>query len=248
MQALRPEAQQGTREHPAYEGAPSRTGGQSPEPGATMEGLGPARASRRMMALRRADVCHMRGAAGPCAAAQATLCKAMAGHRQLVLQLGGSADGPRLREERRRRSAEARELSCGLRCALLAGLRQAPVGTGERRELERMWVLFLSALELLLQDLRRAHHLCQLFPLQGHGAALLRTGMGNRRGGGPAQPLPAPCLEEEMEQVRAMLAEMESGANIPLWTVEATQAAGTGSTTAGSGQGGPHAGPFCRVL
>ncbi|XP_062479773.1 regulator of G-protein signaling 9-binding protein-like [Pezoporus occidentalis] len=224
------------------------TGARSPEPGATMEGLDPATASGHTMALRRADACRLRGAAGTCAAAQATLCKAMAGHRQLVLQLGGSADGPRLREERRRRSAEARELSSGLRCALLAGLRQAPGSPEERRELERLWVLFLSALELFLQDLRRAHRLCQLFSLQGDGAAPLRTGLGNRRGGGPVQPPAAPCLEEEIEQVRATLAEMESRANIPLWTVEATQSVGTGSTMAVSGQGGPHAGPCCRVL
>uniref|UniRef100_A0A672TXT6 Regulator of G protein signaling 9 binding protein n=1 Tax=Strigops habroptila TaxID=2489341 RepID=A0A672TXT6_STRHB len=190
-----------------------------------------------------------------CAAAQATLCKATAGHRQLVLQLGGSADSPRLREERRKRSAEARELSSaqhprptGLRCALLAGLRQAPASPEERRELERLWVLFLSALELFLQDLLRAHHLCQLFSLQGDGAAPLSTGLGNRRGGGPAQPPAAPRLEEEIEQVRAMLAEMESRANIPLWTVEATQPAGMGSTAAGVGQGGPRAGPCCRSV
>ncbi|KAM6378481.1 regulator of G-protein signaling 9-binding protein-like [Pluvialis apricaria] len=212
------------------------------------------------MALGRGDVCRTQGAAGTCAATQAALCKATAGHRQLVLQLGGSADSPRLREERRRRSAEARELSTGLRRALLVGLRQAPVSPEERRELERLWVLFLSALELFLQDLHRAHHLCQLFSVQGGGTAPLRTGLGgrglpshkgSRRGGCPTQPLATPCLEEEIEQVKATLAEMESRANIPLWTVEATQPAGTGGTaapTAGSAQGGPHAGLCCRVL
>ncbi|XP_042656981.1 regulator of G-protein signaling 9-binding protein-like [Tyto alba] len=212
------------------------------------------------MAPRREDACRGRGAAGTCAVAQAALCKATAGHRQLVLQLGGSADSPRLREERRRRSAEARELSTGLRQALLAGLRQAPASPEERRELERLWVLFLSALELFLQDLCQAHHLCQLFSVQGGGTAPLRTGLGgrgppsrrgSRRGGGPAQPPAAPCLEEEIEQVRATLAEMESRANIPLWTVEATQLAGRGSTAAplaGAAQGGSRPGCCCRVL
>uniref|UniRef100_A0A8B9BW28 Regulator of G protein signaling 9 binding protein n=1 Tax=Anser brachyrhynchus TaxID=132585 RepID=A0A8B9BW28_9AVES len=179
------------------------------------------------MAPGRGAACGARGAVGTCVATQAALCKVAAGHRQLVLQLGGSADGPRLREERRGRSAEARELSAGLRSALLAGLRQA-ASPEERRELERLWVLFLSALELFLQDLRQAHRLCRLFSLQGGGPALLRTGLGGRRGGGPEQPPAPPCLEEEMEQVRAVLAEMESTANIPLWTVEATQAAGPG--------------------
>ncbi|KAM9219014.1 regulator of G-protein signaling 9-binding protein-like [Leptosomus discolor] len=212
------------------------------------------------MAPGRGDACRVRGAVRTCAAAQAALCKATAGHRQLVLQLGGSTDGPRLREERRRRSAEARELSTGLRCTLLAGLRQASASPEERRELERLWVLFLSALELFLQDLHRTHHLCQLFSAQGGGAAPLRTGLGGRglpsrkgswRGGGPTQPLAALCLEEEIEQVRATLAEMESRANIPPWTVEATQPVGTGSTAAPAvrvARGGPCAGHCCRVL
>ncbi|KAM9260644.1 regulator of G-protein signaling 9-binding protein-like [Cariama cristata] len=210
------------------------------------------------MAPGRKDGCRAWQAAGTCAAAQAALCKATARHRQLVLQLGGSADGPQLREERHGKSTEARELSTGLRRELLAGLRQALVSPEERRELERLWVLFLSALELFLQDLRRAHHLCQLFSMQGGSTAPLRTGLegrglpshkGNWRGWGPTQPLATPHLEEEIEQVMAMLAEMESKANIPLWTVEATQLAGTGSSAGpASARGGPRAGHCCRVL
>ncbi|XP_054701829.1 regulator of G-protein signaling 9-binding protein-like [Grus americana] len=212
------------------------------------------------MAPGRRDICCAQGAAGMCAAAQAALCKAMAGHRQLVLQLGGSTDSPQLREERRRRSTEARELSTGLQRALLVGLRQEMVSPKERQELERLWVLFLSALELFLQDLYRAHHLYQLFSMQGGGTALLRTGLGgralpsrkgSRRRGGPVQPPAAPCLEEEIEQVRATLVEMESRANIPPWTVEATQPAGMGGTaapTARVARGGPRAGHCCRVL
>lgn len=237
------------------------------------------------MAPGRRDACRGRGAVGTCATAQAALCKATAGHRQLVLQLGGSSDGPRLREERRRRSAEACELSMGkegtavpgssrgslcthtawpqltgcptgLRRTLLAGLRQGPASPRERRELERLWVLFLSALELFLQDLNRAQHLCQLFSVQGGGVAPLRTGLGgwglpSRRGGGPTQPPTTQSLEEEIEQVRATLAEMESGANIPPWTVEATetaQPAETSGTTERAAWGGACAGHFCGML
>uniref|UniRef100_A0A8C2T199 Uncharacterized protein n=1 Tax=Coturnix japonica TaxID=93934 RepID=A0A8C2T199_COTJA len=140
------------------------------------------------------------GARGVCVATQAALCKAAAGHRQLVLQLGGSADGPQLREERRRRSVEVRELSVGLQSALLAWLQQA-VGPQEQRELERLWVLFLSALELFLQDLCCAHHLCCTFSPGMGGVTPLRTGLGRWRGGGPELPPTPPCLEEEMEQV-----------------------------------------------
>uniref|UniRef100_A0A8C3DI83 Uncharacterized protein n=1 Tax=Corvus moneduloides TaxID=1196302 RepID=A0A8C3DI83_CORMO len=197
------------------------------------------------MAPGRRDACRGRGAVGTCATAQAAFCKATAGHRQLVLQLGGSSDSPRLREERRRRSAE-HAYPTGLRQVLLAGLRRAPASPLERQELERLWVLFLSALELFLQDLYRAQHLCQLFSTQGGGVAPLRTGLGgwvlpSRRGGGPTQSPTAQCLEEEIEQVRTTLAEMESGANVPPWTVEATettQPAGTDGTIARAAWGG----------
>ncbi|XP_068063778.1 regulator of G-protein signaling 9-binding protein-like [Anomalospiza imberbis] len=208
------------------------------------------------MAPGRRDACHGRGAVGTCARTQVALCKATAGHRQLVLQLGGSGDSPRLREERRRRSAEACELSMGLRRMLLAGLRQGLASPVERQELERLWVLFLSALELFLQDLYRAQHLCQLFSMQRGGVVPLHTGLGgwrlpSRRGGGPTQPQTAPCLEEEIEQVRATLAEMESGANIPPWTVEATettQPAETSGSTERAAWAGPRAGHCCGVL
>ncbi|XP_030319066.1 regulator of G-protein signaling 9-binding protein-like [Calypte anna] len=200
------------------------------------------------MAPGRRDTSHVQGTAGTCAATQAALCKATAGHRQLVLQLGGSADGPRLREERSRRSAEVRELSAGLCQALRGGLQQAAASSEERRELERLWVLFLSALELFLQDLCRAHHLCHLFSRQGGGMTPLRTGLGGRRGGVPVQPPATSRLEEEIEQVRATLVEMESGANIPLWAVEATQPAGMGSTTAGVTRGGSSTRHCCRML
>lgn len=73
----------------------------------------PALFLRGIMAPGRRDAGRGQGAVATCATAQVALCKATAGHRQLVLQLGGSGDSPRLREERRRRSAEARELSMG---------------------------------------------------------------------------------------------------------------------------------------
>ncbi|XP_010720887.1 regulator of G-protein signaling 9-binding protein-like [Meleagris gallopavo] len=187
-------------------------------------------------------------ARGVCMATQTALCKAAAGHRQLVLQLGGSADGPQLREERHRRSAEVRELSVGLQSALLAWLRQS-MGPQERRELERLWVLFLSALELFLQDLCCAHHLCSIFSPGVGGVTPLHTGLGGWRGGGPELPPVHPCLEEEMEQVRAMLVEMESTANIPLWTVESMHVVGPGEGTApASHSSGPGTGSCCRVL
>uniref|UniRef100_A0A8B9P5Y2 Regulator of G-protein signaling 9-binding protein n=1 Tax=Apteryx owenii TaxID=8824 RepID=A0A8B9P5Y2_APTOW len=194
-------------------------------------------------------------------ARMAALSAATAGHRQLVLQLGGSADCAQLREELRRSSARV--------CELSTGKAQPARGVPEEHlELEWLWVLFLSALELFLQDLRKAQHLRQLFAVQGPGVAPLCTGLGGRREWGrpgrrgsrrgPEQPPAAPHPEEEIEQVRAMLAEMESRANILPWTVEAAQQGRTGgSVAAGAGAAWgqrhaarprPGAGLCCQVL
>ncbi|XP_075770898.1 uncharacterized protein LOC142823559, partial [Pelodiscus sinensis] len=62
------------------------------------------------------------------AASHAALSKAVAWHRQLVLQLGGSADSPRLREELRERSKEANELGQGKERGWAAGREQARTG------------------------------------------------------------------------------------------------------------------------
>ncbi|XP_075757656.1 regulator of G-protein signaling 9-binding protein-like, partial [Pelodiscus sinensis] len=140
----------------------------------------------------------------------------------------------------------------GLQNMLLAGLRQPLAGPEERLELERLWVLSLSALELFHQDLCRAHHLCQLFPLQGGGAPLLRTGLPgkgpetghkpwrrpSRKGARSTEQLGGPPgLEEQVEQAGALLLEMETRVNVPVWTVEATDEAWPESSEACEGLG-----------
>lgn len=103
-----------TVQTPSCPVAPQHGGTEHPgDLGAATEGPDPALSSRGTMAPGRGDMCHAQGTARTCAATQAALCKATARHRQLVLQLGGSADSPRLREERRRSSMEVRELSTG---------------------------------------------------------------------------------------------------------------------------------------
>ncbi|XP_024068361.1 regulator of G-protein signaling 9-binding protein-like [Terrapene carolina triunguis] len=189
---------------------------------------------------------------GECAAAHTSLSKVIVWHRQLALQLGGTADSPRLREELQERSKEVHELSKGLRNMLLAGLRQPLASPQERQELERLWVLSLSALELFHQDLHRAHHLCQLFPLQGRGVQLLSTGVTGKATDGGHKPWrrpsrkgarsteqlgAAPGLEEQIEHVGTMLLEMETRVNVPVWTVEATEEAGPGSSLAFEAEG-----------
>ncbi|XP_032646918.1 regulator of G-protein signaling 9-binding protein-like [Chelonoidis abingdonii] len=181
-----------------------------------------------------------------CAATYTSLSKVIVWHRQLALQLGGMADSPWLREELQERSKEAHELSKGLRNMLLARLRQPLASPEEQQELERLWVLSLSALELFHQHLHRAHNLCQLFPLQGQGVQLLSTGVtgatdgghkpwrrSSRKGTRSREQLgAAPGLEEQIEHVGTMLLEMETRVNVPVWTVEATEEARTESSLA----------------
>uniref|UniRef100_A0A8C3XS91 Regulator of G-protein signaling 9-binding protein n=1 Tax=Chelydra serpentina TaxID=8475 RepID=A0A8C3XS91_CHESE len=193
-----------------------------------------------------------------CAAAHTSLSKVIVWHRQLALQLGGTSDSPRLREELQERRKEAARLPAGLRNMLLAGLRQPlarprqPLARPEeRQELERLWVLSLSALELFHQDLRRAQHLCQLFPLQGQGVQLLSTGLTgkatdgghkpwrrpSRKGTRSTEQLAAAPSQEQIEHVGAMLLEMETRVNVPVWTVEATEEARPESSLAFEAEG-----------
>ncbi|TFK02206.1 Regulator of G-protein signaling 9-binding protein [Platysternon megacephalum] len=143
-------------------------------------------------------------------------------------------------------------LPAGLRNMLLAGLRQPLASPEERQELERLWVLSLSALELFHQDLHRAHHLCQLFPLQGRGVQLLSTGVAGKATDGGHKPWrrpsrkgarsteqlgTAPDLEEQIEHMGTMLLEMETRVNVPVWTVEATEEARPESSLACEAEG-----------
>ncbi|XP_030389630.1 regulator of G-protein signaling 9-binding protein-like [Gopherus evgoodei] len=187
-----------------------------------------------------------------CEATYTSLSTVIVWHRQLVLQLGAMADSPRLREELQEQSKEAHELSKGLRNMLLARLRQPLASPEERQELERLWVLSLSALELFHQHLHRAHNLCQLFPLQGQGVQLLSTGVTGKATDGGHKPWrrpsrkgarsteqlgAAPGLEEQIEHVGTMLLEMETRVNVPVWTVEATEEAGAESSLAFEAEG-----------
>uniref|UniRef100_A0A8C3SXN0 Regulator of G-protein signaling 9-binding protein n=1 Tax=Chelydra serpentina TaxID=8475 RepID=A0A8C3SXN0_CHESE len=172
-----------------------------------------------------------------CAAAHTSLSKVIVWHRQLALQLGGTSDSPRLREELQERRKEA---AWGL-----------PARSKGDAELERLWVLSLSALELFHQDLRRAQHLCQLFPLQGQGVQLLSTGLTgkatdgghkpwrrpSRKGTRSTEQLAAAPSQEQIEHVGAMLLEMETRVNVPVWTVEATEEARPESSLAFEAEG-----------
>ncbi|XP_074067333.1 regulator of G-protein signaling 9-binding protein-like [Macrotis lagotis] len=175
--------------------------------------------------------------AAECRAAYEALHRLTVSYRQLVLGLGGSADGRRLRRALEESGRRGLELSLGLRNQLLAELAE-PEGRQEeevKMELERIWVLCLSALEIFLQDLGRAHDLSQLFPLPSpaSGTQLVNTGVTSfgpkgwslRRPSGKVSER-AGELPEELarwgQRLEEMLLELETKVNVPVWSVEAT--------------------------
>ncbi|XP_013763240.1 regulator of G-protein signaling 9-binding protein-like [Pundamilia nyererei] len=106
-----------------------------------------------------------------CERAQDALSRVTSCFQQLVALVGSSADGSFLRDELDETRAVAHRICSGLSCRLLRSLSNsdfAPSGVQDRQVLERLWVLFLSALEHFLYDLRKACDLIGQFPLTEH--------------------------------------------------------------------------------
>uniref|UniRef100_A0A3B4FY99 Regulator of G protein signaling 9 binding protein n=1 Tax=Pundamilia nyererei TaxID=303518 RepID=A0A3B4FY99_9CICH len=116
-----------------------------------------------------------------CERAQDALSRVTSCFQQLVALVGSSADGSFLRDELDETRAVAHRICSGLSCRLLRSLSNsdfAPSGVQDRQVLERLWVLFLSALEHFLYDLRKACDLIGQFPLTEHSnrRSLVNTG------------------------------------------------------------------------
>lgn len=138
-----------------------------------------------------------------CERAQEALSRVTSCFQQLVTSLGSSADSNFLREELDETRRVAHQLCIGTDSCpsarltylsacnphLCAGLSQrlvqllsesesASSGLEDRRKLERLWVLFLSAVESFLSDLRTAYSLIADFPLiqPKDRSSLLNTG------------------------------------------------------------------------
>ncbi|XP_030067953.1 regulator of G-protein signaling 9-binding protein [Microcaecilia unicolor] len=179
-----------------------------------------------------------------CKKIHASLNKVTAYYRQAVLCVGGTSDSLRLRGELEDSRKKTYDLSNGLRNKLMKLLIDQQVSAEERVELERIWVLFMSSLELYQQDLYKAHHLSQLFPLHSGHKCLISTGVvgktsdvGSRtrtvKAAGSKhhdnvehmeQQCPAD-LGIQIHQVESMLHDMEMKISIPVWTVEAREEA-----------------------
>ncbi|KAM9409162.1 regulator of G-protein signaling 9-binding protein [Pholidichthys leucotaenia] len=177
-----------------------------------------------------------------CERAQDALSRVTACFQQLTASLGSSADGSFLREEMDETRALAHRICGGLSrrlVRLLSDCDATPSAVEDRRVLERLWVLFLSALENFLSDLRKASDLIGQFPLtqRNDRRSLINTGCNDGVVGLAARvaSVQVPWLTVELEQspnlknqisgLEAMLSEMQLRVPVAFWSVEATQPA-----------------------
>ncbi|XP_030584729.1 regulator of G-protein signaling 9-binding protein isoform X1 [Archocentrus centrarchus] len=179
---------------------------------------------------------------GECERAQDALSRVTSCFQQLAASLGSSADGGFLRDEMDETRAVAHRISSGLShrlLHLLSDCDSAPLGVQDRQVLERLWVLFLSALENFLSDLRKAHNLIGQFPLAqpNHRCSLVNTGCIDGTVGVAARVAsvqvpwltlevePNPDLANHITGLEAMMSELQQKVPVAFWSVEATHPA-----------------------
>ncbi|XP_029942617.1 regulator of G-protein signaling 9-binding protein [Salarias fasciatus] len=177
-----------------------------------------------------------------CERAQDALGRVTSCFQQLAASLGSSADGSFLRDELDETRAVAHRICRGLArrlLRLLSDCDSTPSGVEDRRVSERLWVLFLSALENFLSDLHKASDLIGQFPLTQRcdRRSLVNTGCVDGVVGVASRvasvQVPWLTLEEEsrpdltnhMAGLEVMLAEMQLKVPVAFWSVEATQPA-----------------------
>ncbi|KAK1901594.1 Regulator of G-protein signaling 9-binding protein [Dissostichus eleginoides] len=180
---------------------------------------------------------------GECERAQEALGRVTSCFQQLAVSLGSSADGSFLRDEMDETRHLAQRICRGLSRRLLRLLSDcgpAPSIVEDRQVSERLWVLFLSALEHFLSDLRKAYDLIGRFPLtqRNDRRSLVNTGCmdGVVAVAARVASVQAPWLTMEEEQspdltnhiaeLEAMQSEMQLRVPVAFWSVEATQLAG----------------------
>ncbi|XP_037346962.2 regulator of G-protein signaling 9-binding protein isoform X1 [Pungitius pungitius] len=122
---------------------------------------------------------------------------------------------------------------------LLSDCDSDPSLADDRRASERLWVLFLSAIENFLFDLHKARNLIGRFPLTQRSSRRLLVNAGCADGvvGLAARVAsvqvpwltleeePCPDLTNHIAALEAMLSEMQLRVPIAFWSVEATQPA-----------------------
>ncbi|XP_054473903.1 regulator of G-protein signaling 9-binding protein [Anoplopoma fimbria] len=177
-----------------------------------------------------------------CQRAQEALGRVTSCFQQLAASLGSSADGSFLRDEMDETRAVAHRICSGLSrrlIHLLSDCDSSPSVVEDRNASERLWVLFLSAIENFLFDLRKACDLIGHFPLtqRNDRRSLVNTGCIDGVVGVAAQVAsvqvpwlaleeePSPDLTNHIASLEAMLSEMQMRVPVAFWSVEATQPA-----------------------
>ncbi|KAL2085636.1 hypothetical protein ACEWY4_018956 [Coilia grayii] len=167
------------------------------------------------------------------------LVKVVACHRHLASCVGGSTDGPDLRQELRKTRERGLELTLSCRQHLTTRLRDKALPEAERKDAELLWVAFSSSLELLHADMCKVFKMGNNFSL-ANTCALVQTGMQGDTKEVAARALSLPDLqyeqksqsdsverqelsqlEEEIAQVDRTIEDMELKVNVLRWTVEA---------------------------
>ncbi|XP_075993846.1 regulator of G-protein signaling 9-binding protein [Genypterus blacodes] len=179
---------------------------------------------------------------GECERAQEALSRVTSCFQQLAASLGSSADGGFLRDEMNETRMLAHRICTGLSRRLMRLMSEcdsAPCVPEDREASERLWVLFLSALENFLCDLLKASHLIGRFPLTQRcdRRSLVNTGSSDGVVGVAARVAsvqmpwlsleeePSPDLTNHIAGLEAMLRDMQLKVCISFWSVEAKQPA-----------------------
>ncbi|XP_071350825.1 regulator of G-protein signaling 9-binding protein [Trachinotus anak] len=179
---------------------------------------------------------------GECERAQEALSRVTSCFQQLVASLGSSADCSFLRDEINETRVLAHRICSGLSrrlVRLLADCDSTPSGVEDRQVSERLWVIFLSALENFLFDLHKASDLIGQFPLTQRydRRSLVNTGCIDGMVGVAARVAlvqvpwltleeePSPDLTNHIAGLEAMFSEMQLRVPVAFWSVEATQPA-----------------------
>ncbi|KAL0977895.1 hypothetical protein UPYG_G00162910 [Umbra pygmaea] len=175
-----------------------------------------------------------------CERALESLSKVIACFQQMATSVGSNLDGSFLREEMDKTRAFAHRICTGLHKKLVPLLtREMEHGPEEREQVERLWVLFLTGLEQLQQDLYKFSELIDRFPLRGRNDhhSLVKTGSSGGVSGVIAlaaaiqtswlavEGEQSPDLKMHITQIDSLIKEMLQKVSIPFWTVEATQEA-----------------------
>uniref|UniRef100_W5N0K6 Regulator of G protein signaling 9 binding protein n=1 Tax=Lepisosteus oculatus TaxID=7918 RepID=W5N0K6_LEPOC len=159
-------------------------------------------------------------------------------YRHLAASVGGSTDSSNLRDELRRTREKAQELAVKNRSKLTASLRDKSLPKEERAEMERLWVVFSSCLELFHSDMCKVFEMGQTFSLSSKSDPFVQTGMSGGTSDVAARALSLQTLthdenlpsidrleqndlEAEIAKVDKMIDNMEMKVNVLRWTVEA---------------------------